>query len=57
MGLVTQQYKNTFKKKTIYLPSNYITVTEEARTKLFQYEAKWINYDFFTNYAVSVCKG
>lgn len=40
------------KKRPIHLPSNYITVTEQARKKPFPYEAKWMYFDGFTDYSV-----
>lgn len=38
------------KNREIHLPSEYISITREARTKPFPYEVKFLDYTFFTNY-------
>ncbi|XP_022829230.1 uncharacterized protein LOC111358350 [Spodoptera litura] len=38
------------KNREIHLPSDYITVTKEARVNPFPYEAVQINFDFVKNY-------
>lgn len=38
------------KNREIHLPSDYITVTKEARVHPFPYEAVQINYDFVKDY-------
>ncbi|XP_063219190.1 uncharacterized protein LOC134529234 [Bacillus rossius redtenbacheri] len=39
------------KKRPIHLPSNYVTITKQARKKPFPYEAKWMDFDAFTDYS------
>ncbi|CAG9837767.1 unnamed protein product [Diabrotica balteata] len=39
------------KNRNIHLPSDYLAVTKEARTRPFPYEALMIPHNFFKNYA------
>ncbi|XP_022203503.2 uncharacterized protein LOC111060166 [Nilaparvata lugens] len=47
-SLIERKLKN----REVYLPSNYLTVTMEAR-KSSPYIAKWVTFDQFTNYSHS----
>jgi hypothetical protein len=38
------------KNRKIFLPSDYATLTEEARTDPEPYEVKIANFDFFKNF-------
>lgn len=38
------------KGREIYLPSDYVKATKEARTKPFPYDVKVLDYNFFLNY-------
>lgn len=42
------------KKKTIYLPTDYINICVEARTKPSPYEVMYLTYDYFTDYSSKV---
>lgn len=43
--------EENLKNKEIYLPSQYYSITKEARVKLFPYRSHYLTHSFFRNYS------